>query len=58
MVGGLTLDNLLVKRNVIENVGFIKINNPPVNAMSVNKGVPQSILDSLDATEQPLALHR
>ena len=41
MVGGLTLDNLLVKRNVVENVGFIKINNPPVNAMSVNKGVPQ-----------------
>ena len=51
MVGGLTLDNLLVKRNVVENVGFIKINNPPVNAMSVNKGVPQSILDSLQIYE-------
>ena len=51
MVGGLTLDNLLVKRNVIENVVFIKINNPPVNAMSVNKGVPQSILDSLQIYE-------
>ena len=50
-VGGLTLDNLLVKRNVVENVGFIKINNPPVNAMSVNKGVPQSILDSLQIYE-------
>ena len=51
MVGGVTLDNLLVKRNAIENVGFIKINNPPVNAMSVNKGVPQSILDSLQIYE-------
>ena len=31
------IDNLFVKRDVIENVGFIKINNPPVNAMSVKK---------------------
>ena len=41
MVGGLTLDNLLVK-NVVDNVGFIKINNPPVNAMSVKKSLINS----------------
>ena len=32
-------------------VAVITINNPPVNAMSVNKGVPQGILDAIKMGE-------
>ena len=32
-------------------VGVITLNNPPVNALAVNKGVPQGILDSIKSGE-------
>jgi 3-hydroxyacyl-CoA dehydrogenase len=32
-------------------VGVITLNNPPVNALAVNKGVPQGILDSIKQGE-------
>ena len=38
--------------NIVEyqkqgSIGVITLNNPPVNALSVNKGVVQGILDAL-----------
>ncbi len=36
-----------VDYEIHSSIGVIKINNPPVNAMSVNKGVPQGILDAI-----------
>ncbi len=36
------------------NISVITINNPPVNAMSVNKGVPQGILDAIKAGEHDI----
>ena len=35
-------------------VGVITLNNPPVNALSVNKGVMQSMLALLDGIEHRL----
>ena len=32
-------------------VGVITLNNPPVNALSVNKGVMQSMLDAIKEGE-------
>ena len=33
------------------NISVITLNNPPVNALSVNKGVPQGILDGIQQGE-------
>ena len=32
-------------------IGIITLNNPPVNALAVNKGVPQGILDAIKQGE-------
>jgi len=41
----------LIHYEVKGNIGTIKIDNPPVNALSVNKGVIQGILDSIKEGE-------
>ncbi|HZP91794.1 MAG TPA: 3-hydroxyacyl-CoA dehydrogenase NAD-binding domain-containing protein [Burkholderiales bacterium] len=41
----------LVEYQVQGPVGVITLNNPPVNALAVNKGVPQGILDSIKESE-------
>ena len=41
----------LIHYEVKGTIGTIKIDNPPVNALSVNKGVIQGILDSIKEGE-------
>lgn len=41
----------LVEYEVQGAIGVVTLNNPPVNALSVNKGVPQGILDAIKRGE-------